>query len=110
MPVSARIRADGAPDIARSITDCFSSKVKMKSTDCTNRNLITALYCRLSQEDERLGESLSIENQRLMLQKYAEEHRFPNLQFYVDDGFSGADFNRPSFKRILCCIPCFITM
>ena len=64
----------------------------MKSTDCTNRNLITALYCRLSQEDERLGESLSIENQRLMLKKYAEEHRFPNIQFYVDDGFPGADF------------------
>ena len=56
----------------------------MRSTENTNRNLITALYCRLSQEDERLGESLSIENQRLMLKKYAEEHRFPNIQFYVD--------------------------
>lgn len=65
---------------------------KLKSTENTNKNLITALYCRLSQEDERLGESLSIENQRLMLQKYAEEHRFPNIQFYVDDGYSGADF------------------
>ena len=79
---------------------------KMKSTENTNRNLITALYCRLSQEDERLGESLSIENQRLMLQKYAEEHRFPNLQFYVDDGFSGADFNRPSFKRMMNDVEC----
>ena len=78
----------------------------MKSTENTNRNLITALYCRLSQEDERLGESLSIENQRLMLQKYAEEHRFPNLQFYVDDGFSGADFNRPSFKRMMNDVEC----
>ena len=78
----------------------------MKSTENTNRNLITALYCRLSQEDERLGESLSIENQRLMLQKYAEEHRFPNIQFYVDDGFSGADFNRPSFKRMMTDVEC----
>uniref|UniRef100_UPI004026CD05 recombinase family protein n=1 Tax=Eubacterium sp. TaxID=142586 RepID=UPI004026CD05 len=78
----------------------------MKSTENTNKNLITALYCRLSQEDERLGESLSIENQRLMLQKYAEEHRFPNLQFYVDDGFSGADFNRPSFKRMMNDVEC----
>lgn len=78
----------------------------MKSTDYTNKNLITALYCRLSQEDERLGESLSIENQRLMLQKYAEEHRFPNIQFYVDDGFSGADFNRPSFKRMMNDVEC----
>lgn len=76
----------------------------MKSTE--NKNLITALYCRLSQEDERLGESLSIENQRLMLQKYAEEHRFPNIQFYVDDGFSGADFNRPSFKRMMVDVEC----
>ena len=64
----------------------------MNSTENTNKNLITALYCRLSQEDERLGESLSIENQRLILKKYAEEHCFPNIQFYVDDGFSGADF------------------
>ena len=78
----------------------------MKSTENTNKNLITALYCRLSQEDERLGESLSIENQRLMLQKYAEEHRFPNIQFYVDDGFSGADFNRPDFKRMMNDVEC----
>ena len=78
----------------------------MKSTENTNRNLITALYCRLSQEDERLGESLSIENQRLMLKKYAEEHRFPNIQFYVDDGFSGADFNRPAFKRMMYEVEC----
>ena len=78
----------------------------MRSTENTNRNLITALYCRLSQEDERLGESLSIENQRLMLQRYAEEHRFPNIQFYVDDGFSGADFNRPSFKRMMNDVEC----
>lgn len=79
---------------------------KLKSTENTNKNLITALYCRLSQEDERLGESLSIENQRLMLQKYAEEHRFPNIQFYVDDGFSGADFNRPDFKRMMVDVEC----
>lgn len=78
----------------------------MKSTENTNKNLITALYCRLSQEDERLGESLSIENQRLMLKKYAEEHRFPNIQFYIDDGFSGADFNRPSFKSMMNDVEC----
>lgn len=78
----------------------------MKSTENTSKNLITALYCRLSQEDERFGESLSIENQRLMLKKYAEEHRFPNIQFYVDDGFSGADFNRPSFKQMMNDVKC----
>lgn len=63
----------------------------MKSTENTN-NLITALYCRLSQEDELQGESNNITNQKLILQKYAEEHRFPNIQFYVDDGYSGANF------------------
>ena len=59
----------------------------MKSTENTN-NLITALYCRLSQEDELQGESNSITNQKLILQKYAEEHRLPNIQFYVVDGYS----------------------
>ena len=55
----------------------------LKSTENTN-NLITALYCRLSQEDERLGESLSIENQKIILQKYADDHGFRNCKFYVD--------------------------
>lgn len=45
---------------------------------------ITALYCRLSQEDERLGESLSIENQKSILLQYAREHHFPNPVFFVD--------------------------
>ena len=56
---------------------------------------ITALYCRLSQEDERLGESLSIENQKRILEAYAKEHRFPNPVFFVDDGYSGTNFDRP---------------
>ena len=47
-------------------------------------NKITALYCRLSQEDERAGESLSIENQKDMLLRYAREHHFPNPTFFVD--------------------------
>ena len=62
---------------------------------------ITALYCRLSQEDERLGESLSIENQKRILEAYAKEHHFPNLVFFVDDGYSGTDFNRPGFQSML---------
>lgn len=77
----------------------------MKSTENTN-NLITALYCRLSQEDELQGESNSITNQKLILQKYAEEHRFPNIQFYVDDGYSGANLNRPDFKRMMADVEC----
>ena len=62
---------------------------------------ITALYCRLSQEDERLGESLSIEHQKEILLQDAKDHRFPNPTFFVDDGYSGTDFNRPGFKKML---------
>ena len=62
---------------------------------------ITALYCRLSQEDERLGESLSIENQKRILEAYAKEHRFPNPVFFIDDGYSGTDFDRPGFQAML---------
>lgn len=78
----------------------------MKSTENTNKNLITALYSRLSQEDDLQGESNSITNQKMMLQKYAEEHHFPNIQFYVDDGYSGANFNRPDFKRMMNDVEC----
>ena len=69
----------------------------MKSTD----NLITALYTRLSQEDLLQGESNSIRNQKLILQKYADEHGFHNCKFYVDDGYSGANFDRPAFKEMM---------
>ena len=62
---------------------------------------ITALYCRLSQEDMRDGESLSIENQRIILQKYADDHGFLNCKFYVDDGYSGANFNRPAYQEMM---------
>ena len=64
-------------------------------------NKITALYCRLSQEDERAGESLSIENQKDMLLRYAREHLFPNPTFFVDDGVSGVTYDRPGFQAML---------
>lgn len=67
----------------------------------TNSEQITALYWRLSKDDELQGESNSITNQKKMLSKYAEEHDFPNTQFYVDDGFSGTNFNRADFQRML---------
>ncbi len=53
---------------------------------------ITALYCRLSHEDELQGESNSITNQKAMLEKYALENHFGNTRFYIDDGFSGVSF------------------
>ncbi len=67
----------------------------------TTNQKITALYCRLSQEDMREGESLSIENQKLILQKYADEHGFFNCKFYVDDGYSGASTDRPAYKEMM---------
>ena len=53
---------------------------------------ITALYCRLSQEDSLEGESNSISNQKAILERYAKEHHFTNLVFFVDDGYSGTSF------------------
>ena len=62
---------------------------------------ITALYCRLSNDDDLQSESNSITNQKTILKKYADENGFGNTQFYVDDGFSGANFNRPDFIRMM---------
>ncbi len=62
---------------------------------------ITALYCRLSQEDDLRGESNSITNQKAILQKYAAENGFRNTMFFVDDGYSGTNFNRPDWQRLV---------
>lgn len=62
---------------------------------------ITALYCRLSQEDANEGDSNSITNQKDILLRYAKEHRFPNPTFFVDDGFSGTNYDRPGFQQML---------
>lgn len=64
-------------------------------------NKITALYCRLSQEDERAGESLSIENQRSILLSYCKDHHFSNPKFFIDDGYSGVNYDRPGFQAML---------
>ena len=61
----------------------------------------TALYCRLSQDDGLKGDSNSIQNQKNILQKFAEDHHFPNPCFYVDDGFSGGNFQRPAFQQMI---------
>ena len=62
---------------------------------------ITALYCRLSQEDENKGDSNSIQKQRAILEKYAKNNGFENIQVFIDDGYSGVSFNRPDFQRLL---------
>ena len=62
---------------------------------------ITALYCRLSRDDELSGESNSITNQKSILNKYAKENNFQNIKFFVDDGYSGTTFTRPAFMEIM---------
>ena len=62
---------------------------------------ITALYCRLSQEDANEGESNSISNQKSILLQFAKERRFPNPTFFVDDGYSGTSYDRPGFQAML---------
>ena len=63
-------------------------------------NKITALYCRLSQDDGREGESNSISNQKEILAQYARANGFHNTRFFVDDGISGTTFDRPDFQRM----------
>lgn len=63
--------------------------------------LRTALYCRLSKDDMVQGDSESIKTQKAMLTQYAKEHGFLVAEVYVDDGFSGLNFDRPSFNRML---------
>ena len=65
------------------------------------KKYIAGLYFRLSQEDERQGESASIEHQRTILRKYAEEHGFEIHDEYIDDGISGTTFQRPEVQRLL---------
>lgn len=64
-------------------------------------SLITALYCRLSLEDGRDNESMSISNQKAMLRTYAEQNGMFNYAFYVDDGYTGRNFDRPGFQRMI---------
>ena len=62
---------------------------------------ITALYERLSRDDEQEGESNSITNQKSLLQTYAQERGFTNCQHYTDDGYSGGNFDRPGWQQLL---------
>ena len=70
----------------------------------TQKTPITALYARLSKDDEQQGESLSIENQKCILETYARDNGFLNCRFFVDDGWSGANFQRPGFMEMMDCV------
>ena len=62
---------------------------------------ITALYCRISLEDGGDNESMSIGNQKIMLRDFAEKNGMFQYEYYVDDGYTGRNFNRPSFQRMI---------
>lgn len=63
--------------------------------------LVCALYSRLSRDDEAAGDSLSIQNQKAMLESYAKQHGFTNFIHFSDDGYSGGNFERPDWKRMI---------
>lgn len=78
----------------------MNRKINSKSTS----PMITALYCRLSLEDGKDNESMSISNQKLLLKDYAEKNGMFNCEYYVDDGWSGASFDRPNWKHLILSI------
>lgn len=65
---------------------------------------ITALYCRLSRDDESQGDSNSTVNQKAYLSRYAKEQSFRNTEFFVDDGYTGANFQRPDWQRMMALV------
>ena len=80
-------------------------KSRLKQSKKSNNNLydekITALYLRLSRDDDLEGESGSISNQRTLLTSFAKKNGFRNTKIFVDDGVSGVTFNRQGFKEML---------
>ena len=66
-----------------------------------NKLYNTAIYCRLPLDDGNEGDSSSIKIQKMMLEKYALEHGFTIYDYYIDDGYSGLNFERPSFKKLM---------
>ena len=81
------------------LADCPPNKEEQDMNRQSDK--ITAIYCRLSRDDELTGDSNSIVNQKAILKRYAKEQGFRNIQFFVDDGYSGANFNRPDWQRMI---------
>ena len=78
-----------------------NNQKKTKKKAPVSEGGITALYCRLSRDDGSEGESNSIANQKKLLARYAKDHGLGNTRFYVDDGYTGTNFNRPGFQQML---------
>ena len=81
----------------------------MARKQAENTIKITALYCRLSQDDGRDGESNSISNQKAILSQYAKENGYLHPEFFVDDGISGTTFDRPGFMKITAAVEPILT-
>ena len=84
------------------LTDCPIEKEEQKFMRQSDK--ITALYCRLSRDDELQGDSNSIVNQKNILSKYAKDNGFKNIQYIVDDGYSGTNFNRPGWNDLIALV------
>ena len=84
------------------LTDCPIEKEEQEFMRQSDK--ITALYCRLSRDDELQGDSNSIVNQKNILSKYAKENGFKNTQYIVDDGYSGTNFNRPGWNDLIALV------
>ncbi len=78
------------------MADCSQKGAEMKQSE-----KITAIYCRLSRDDELAGESNSISNQKSIITKFCKDNGLKNLQYFVDDGYSGTNFNRPAWTELL---------
>ena len=74
--------------------------MSVKQTVGQDPNKITALYERLSRDDDQVGDSNSIVNQKKYLESYAEQRGYTNIRHYTDDGWSGGNFNRPGFQEM----------
>ena len=75
----------------------------MSAFDSNNNYIVynVGIYLRLSKEDENTGQSESIENQRKIVENFISNYNWNIVEIYIDDGFSGLNFNRPAFKRML---------
>lgn len=73
----------------------------MQSKKALHNAGVTALYCRLSRDDGTDGDSNSIINQKKLLKQFAKDNGFHNTKFYIDDGYTGTNFNRPGFQKMI---------
>ena len=110
LPAAASLREDGIPGIiflqgkpARAITPhgCMNRRESGGKIQMIEKTYNVGIYCRLSNDDERDGESVSIENQKLLLQSYVRQRGWNEIAVYCDDGYSGTNFDRPGVKRLI---------